>query len=103
MLNDIYIITDFTRFKLNESEFNIGADNAGPPLVNANALHTNGGSIGGEFETRGDVTAEPEPRGGYKYNVKDVKYAKDKRREKALKRLKKLNRISFSDWLAKNK
>lgn len=96
-----------------ESSYNVGMSdhNVGPPIAATATSNyhdigmrggTNSGNIGAEFCTTGDVTAEPEPRGGFKYNVKDVKYAKDKRREKALKKLKKLNRISFGEWL-KNK
>lgn len=54
-----------------------------------------GGRIGGEFDGNSDVTARP--AGGFKWkmNVTDIKRKKDKRRERAIK---KLNLLSFDEW-----
>ena len=103
------MITKFEDF-VNET-YNLGISYDtynGPPLVTpkgdpgiGNQGGTNGGSIGGEFELTGDVTATP-PHGGYKYNVTQVKMPPNKRKENALKKLKRLNILTFDKWLKKD-
>lgn len=69
----------------------------GDPSIGSHSAGGNGGTIGGadtggEFYKKGDITSSGEIYKPYHYNISKIKYKKDKKRERLIKYLNKLDK-----------